>query len=186
MRVFYQGTKPTQGYGKHDVGHDVYLAEGVIIEAGAIMPTLAKLDLRTEFDADKFGMAVVPRSSLAKLPLIQANSFGVLEGDYRGQWKMPLRALMIELSAYKGTSVLTMDEDGDATTLSISEIPTEVQKRYGVNSERRIRNGSVYLPKGLRVAQAFPIHKEEIDWIETETLSDTPRGEGGFGSSGAN
>lgn len=34
---------------------------------------------------------LVPRSSFSRLPLIVANSFGIIDPDYRGEWRMPVK-----------------------------------------------------------------------------------------------
>lgn len=45
-------------------------------------------------------------------------------------------------------------------------------------------NGTIFIPKGTRLVQAFLFNKVNSDWVPVGTLPDTVRGTGGFGSSG--
>jgi dUTP pyrophosphatase len=85
---------------------------------------------------------VVPRSSLSKTSWILANSIGIIDADYRGEWMMVFKCL------------------GE---MIYNPLP------YGIGD----RCGQLY----FEPVQGF--YMEEVD-----ELSDTERGEGGFGSTG--
>jgi dUTP pyrophosphatase len=85
---------------------------------------------------------VVPRSSLSKTSWILANSIGIIDADYRGEWMMVFKCL------------------GE---MIYQPLP------YGIGD----RCGQLY----FEPIQGF--YMEEVD-----ELSDTERGEGGFGSTG--
>lgn len=48
-----------------------------------------------------------------------------------------------------------------------------------------VPSGTLYVPKGLRIAQAYLIDRKDPVWKEVDTLPDSYRGEDGYGSSGA-
>jgi dUTP pyrophosphatase len=85
---------------------------------------------------------IVPRSSLSKTDWILANSIGIIDADYRGEWMMVFKCL------------------GE---MIYQPLP------YGVGE----RCGQLY----FEPVQGF--YMEEVDG-----LSETERGEGGFGSTG--
>jgi dUTP pyrophosphatase len=47
-----------------------------------------------------------------------------------------------------------------------------------------LSNEEFIIQNGERIAQLVIAKHERTEWIETETLSETDRGEGGFGSTG--
>lgn len=85
---------------------------------------------------------VVPRSSISKTNWMLANSIGIIDADYRGEWMMVLKCLK------------DMNEES---------IPYVIGDRCG----------QIYFEK---------VEDWEIE--EVDDLSDTERGEGGFGSTG--
>jgi dUTP pyrophosphatase len=117
---------------------DVY-AHSVKIERPNKM--IVGLGFSTEIPVGYKG-TVVPRSSLSKENWVLANSIGVIDADYRGEWMMVFRCL------------------GD---MIHHPLP------FGIGD----RCGQIYFEK---------IQEFEIE--EADDLSDTERGEGGFGSTG--
>ena len=89
-----------------------------------------------------------PRSSICKTWLIQQNSPGMGDSDYRGSYKFKFKALPISNSVMQ---------------LHYHPFPYQVGDRIG----------QIYLEKII-----------PISFIEVTELSDTIRGEGGFGSTG--
>jgi dUTP pyrophosphatase len=85
---------------------------------------------------------IVPRSSISKTDWILANSIGIIDADYRGEWMIVFKCL------------------GE---MIYNPLP------YGIGD----RCGQLY----FEPVQGF--YMEEVD-----ELSDTERGEGGFGSTG--
>jgi dUTP pyrophosphatase len=47
-----------------------------------------------------------------------------------------------------------------------------------------LSNEPFVIENGERIAQLIIAQHERAEWIEVETLSETSRGEGGFGSTG--
>lgn len=87
---------------------------------------------------------VVPRSSLSKTNWVLGNSMGVIDADYRGEWKAVFRCI------------------GE---------PRETPLPFAV---------------GDRCAQIYFEKIQEWEMEEVDELSETVRGEGGFGSTGKN
>lgn len=85
---------------------------------------------------------LVPRSSISKTNWVLANSIGIIDADYRGEWMAIFKCL--------GEMVY-------------EPLP------FGVDD----RCAQIYFEKIL-----------DAEFIEVEELSDTQRGEGGFGSTG--
>lgn len=48
-----------------------------------------------------------------------------------------------------------------------------------------VPSGTLYVPKGLRIAQAYLIDRKDPVWKEVQELPESYRGENGYGSSGA-
>lgn len=88
-----------------------------------------------------FKGVIVPRSSLSKTNWMLANSIGIIDADYRGEWMMVLKteSVMYEL------------------------LPFAI---------------------GERCAQIYFEKVNDIEMEEVNELTDTARGEGGFGSTG--
>jgi len=85
---------------------------------------------------------VVPRSSISKTNWILANSIGIIDADYRGEWMVVFKCL------------------GE---MIYHPLP------FGV---------------GDRCAQIYFEQILDAEFIQTDELSNTERGEGGFGSTG--
>jgi len=128
---------PTQG-SLHAACFDVYAAS-VKIERPNKM--IVGLGFATEIPKGYKGI-IVPRSSLSKQNWVLANSIGVIDADYRGEWMVVFRCLGEMIS---------------------HPLP------FGV---------------GDRCAQIYFEKIQDVEFIQTDELSDTERGEGGFGSTG--
>ena len=93
-----------------------------------------------------------PRSSVSKYDLVLANSVGTIDSDYRGE-------LILK---FKKTNNLYKCVDGDA------RFPIDhKEKTYSI---------------GDRIAQIIILPYPKINFIKVEELSNTERGNGGFGS----
>lgn len=127
-----------------DVGYDLTVVElsRELLSWGRLYR--AHLGVQVEPPAGYF-FQLVPRSSFSKLPFSVANSFGIVDPTYRGEWIVPLLA--------------------------------HFDIAYGMSPEE-------YLI-GKRLFQAVLTKFEptlEVKYVET--LSETERGTGGFGSTG--
>lgn len=101
-----------------------------------------------------------PRSSNSKQDLILSNSVGVIDSGYRGE-------IMVK---FKPSVLIVSDEEGveyewDSSQMSVDF--AEDFKHYKV---------------GERVCQLVILPYPQIEFEEVEELSETDRGEGGFGS----
>lgn len=88
---------------------------------------------------------LVPRSSISKTNWSLANSIGIIDADYRGEWMMILKT--------------------STSNFMYEPLPFAM---------------------GERCAQIYFEKVNDIEIEETDELSDTARGEGGFGSTGKN
>lgn len=110
-------------------------------------------------------MLIFPRSSVSKYDLTLANSIGLLDSSYRGELKLRFKRNYV------------IKHLGDNKTLEKSAFehrisPTEVlicDKIYEV---------------GDKVGQIMIVPYPQIELNEVDELSETDRGDGGFGSTG--
>lgn len=111
-----------------------------------------------------------PRSSNCKKDLILSNSVGVLDNSYRGEVSFKFKPSSVfyeDMEAPEGK--LGTDSDNfDKIVLPTDEnfIPIQV---YEI---------------GDRIGQLIIMPYPEIEFIESDELSETERGEGGYGSTG--
>lgn len=84
---------------------------------------------------------VVPRSNISKHPWVMANSIGIIDSDYRGEWMVKFKCVSNFLEA----------------------VP------YG---------------EGDRIAQIYFEKNTDVEFVEVESLDESERGAGGFGSTG--
>jgi len=119
-----------------DAGLDLFIVERVTVKAGETIAL--HLGIACE-SVEGRAYFLMPRSSLSKTPLRQANSVGLIDGGYRG-----------ELMA-----VVDNIKDKDYT-----------------------------VEPGDRLFQLVAMDGSAIDFKLVDTLSETSRGSGGFGSTG--
>lgn len=114
-------------------------------------------------------MLIFPRSSNSKKDLLLCNSVGVLDSTYRGELKFRYKRV------YRIKNQASEETNGEMTTNSIvnpgmaNEMEFDASKWYWV---------------GDKVGQIMILPYPEVHFIETDELSETERGEGGFGSTG--
>jgi dUTP pyrophosphatase len=108
---------------------------------------------------------VFPRSSVTKYDLMLKNCVGVIDASYRGE--IMCRFARIPSTEFK--DLLMWTEDKKKEIKGRIEIVWNLEKQYEV---------------GERVAQIVFLELPKITLVETEELSDTQRGSGGFGHTG--
>lgn len=197
------GTLPSQGHDL-DVGMDLYTTEDALVIPGMIGSTMIRLGIKTQFNAYQLGMLITPRSVMAKLPLMMGNTAGVIEGTFTGEIMLPLRSTFSgnESDGFVPHAIYYDTEEKKVKQIQVSDIAKGViDKTYNkyVNDMETLgyqlftdKNtfleaipvGTVFIPKGTRLVQAFLIPRYKIELNPVEQLKDTPRGEGGFGSTG--
>ena len=111
--------------------------------------------LAFEIPEGYFGL-LVPRSSNAKTDLRLTNSSGILDSGYRGE----------VMFKYRNDNFSRMD-GGLRNHLMMGDI--------AFNNEYEV---------GDRIGQILVLPYPEIEFVEVEELSETERGEGGYGSTG--
>ncbi len=111
-------------------------------------------------------LLVYPRSSLSKTNLILANSVAVIDHSYRGTIKLRFRYVIQPAD-------LRLILDNGWTS------PQDAPRGFAA----RIDGDRIY-QRGDKIGQAVAAWKEDIHWSVVESLDDTVRGAGGFGSSG--
>ena len=128
-----------ENHGHHhvgDAGLDLFITEPVTVRAGETVAL--HLGIACE-PVNGRAYFLMPRSSVSKTPLRQANSVGLIDGGYRGE------------------IIAVVDN---------------------------IKNQDYTVDAGDRLFQIVAIDGSPIDFELVETLSETTRGSGGFGSTG--
>ena len=117
-----------------------------------------------------YGIMLYPRSGISsKTPLRFANSVGVIDNDYRGEVKVILENMRPKDAKQRVVPSYTTI-DGEVVNNDY---------KYGFLPE-----GTIVVKRGDRIAQAMPIHIEQVQFSPIEKVSKTKRGEGGLGSTG--
>ena len=149
---------PTRG-SEYAAGYDLYADEDVVIEPG--LTNLISTGIAVEIPEGYFG-GIYARSGLAtKQGLRPANCVGVIDSDYRG----PVGVALHNDNPYRVTQISKTEEGRPL-------ISAPIQYRE--------------IKKGDRIAQLVIQKFEPVTFEEVDELSDTDRGEGGFGSTGTN
>jgi dUTP pyrophosphatase len=111
---------------------------------------------------------IFPRSSNAKKDLILTNSVGVVDSGYRGEVMFKFKP--VPFFADKGVGEDTLSFDFTVTPGSRFSDSFE----FGIN----------LYEVGDRVGQIIIMPYPQVVFVESEDLTETVRGEGGFGSTG--
>lgn len=142
-------------------GYDLYALEDAIIKGGQTTPIHTGIALEIP---DGYYGGIYARSGLAtKQGLAPVNCVGIIDSDYRGE---------IIVALHNCNPPISMG------VFHVSSLVCEMKPFLDENSDKRINAGD-------RIAQLI-IHKcEDVAFIESDELSSTDRGEGGFGSTGS-
>lgn len=191
-----------------DVAHDLFTDKDAVIVPGRLGATVVTTGIRTAFDPNLYGLFINPRGGMMKYPLTLGNTQGVVEGEYRGDVGLPLKnTFSLQLGEYTNTTrVLVITEDGKLVGKPVKEVREsypEFDKLYeeqltklgneldliydniftGV-TETHVVAGTIFIPKGTRLCQAFLLPCYATNFVEVDELDETERGEGAYGSSG--
>ena len=109
---------------------------------------------------------VVPRSSISKLPVEMANSIGIIDEHYRGEVLVPVRVTHGDM----GTEPKNVS------------FPNGIVKMFGARPTTMSSVADLILQKKPYLFQLILRKRLDCDFIQTESLSQTDRGTGGFGS----
>lgn len=164
-----------------DSGFDLTATEDVIIEPGAsaIVPTGLAFEIPAGYE-----LQVRPRSGIsAKTKLRVANAPGTVDRSYRGEVGVIIDNIntpMYEIEDYGNgpeiedvyhSALNTIDKSGTVHAGSLLS-----EKSYPV--------GTYIIRKGDRIAQAVIAPVAHATFTEVDTLDETSRGEGAYGSTG--
>ena len=138
-----------------DAGYDLYAVQDMVI--GPMEKLIVPTGISIEIPNGYYGR-VAPRSGLAVKNSIDVLA-GVIDSGYRGE----IGVVLINLNLPE-------------VLFNRNKKSTAYESAFGSRSKFSIS-------KGDRIAQLIIEKCHEIQWVETE-LSDTERGEGGYGSSG--
>jgi dUTP pyrophosphatase len=127
--------------------------------------TEIKVQPKKHFGKDYiFYLLLYPRSSIIKTNLILANSVGIIDSGYSGSIKVCFKyiAQPQDMKIVTGTTIEGKPTNGILTS---------------INPQR------IY-HKGDKIAQLIPAPHNHMEIQKVKTLDETPRGAGGFGSTG--
>lgn len=110
---------------------------------------------------------IVPRSSISKLPLSLANSVGIIDEHYRGEILIPVRVIHPE---------------GGAGYSSMQTYASGLVKMFGSKPGSITAAANLILAKKPVLFQMILKKRLSSEFEEVQDLSDTVRGDGGFGS----
>lgn len=113
---------------------------------------------------------IFPRSSVSKYDLSLANAVGVIDSNYRGE-------IMLK---FKPTLTFIPNEETDYLDTDKFDAHDGVQIPY----DKRIPIEPITYNHGERIGQLIIMPYPQIEFEEVEELTQTERGDGGFGSSG--
>lgn len=89
---------PVKG-SSHAACYDVY-ADSIMISSNRV---IVGLGFATEFAAGWKGV-IVPRSNLTKHSWVLNNSMGIIDADYRGEWKIIFTQVPVVMDGHVGTT----------------------------------------------------------------------------------
>lgn len=154
-------------------GFDLVAVEDVIIAPGetALVPIGLAFEIPPEFE-----MQIRPRSGVSyRTKLRVANSPGTGDADYRGEIKVIIDNIALP-SLYVNETYMTIGLEFGRFPLKLDgkrddSIPDEQEYTYIIR-------------KGDRIAQAVITPIARADFEVVDELTETERGDGGFGSTG--
>src|SRR5699024_1685025 len=168
-RLSDDATIPTRAH-KTDSGFDLYAAEDVLMHPGDT--EVVKTDIAVQLPVEMQGQ-VRPRSGITWVGFVQVH-LGTIDNSYSGNI---------------GTNV----ENNKFHNYETAENRTPLNIKGGLvlNDDRSlyktddlIFSGTCLVRKGDRIAQLVVQHLPQVEAVEVDTLDETDRGEGGFGSTG--
>jgi len=145
-----------------DAGFDLVAVEDVIIEPGetALIPTGLSFEIPPGYE-----LQLRPRSGITLRTKLRVQ-LGTVDSNYRGEIGVIVDNIFRETSlAYRNRTYYT---DGSSVK----------------NENSNDVNGTYIIRKGDRIAQGIIAPITQAHFVEVSELSETDRGEGGFGSSG--
>lgn len=162
-------------------GVDLFAQEDMIITE---QTTLFELGFKAAVPAGYVGI-IFPRSGLgAKFNCQLSNTLGVIDSDYRGQWMAALHL------GGKGTKANSLQHYLEAYQEVYGVLPPIDDPEGEYESEDEAYEDfadidSLVVKKGEAYAQVLFFEVPLMEIAQVDSLDDTERGEGGFGSTTA-
>lgn len=160
-RLYDDAVLPTRAH-VDDAGYDLYAHSKAFDDDGNIVYGTG---VAMEIPEGYVGL-VFPRSSNAKKDLLLSNSVGVIDSGYRGEVSFKFK------------------------TTSVWHNPLRVWWECYVRRRKKINVGRpIYITNRTydvrdRIGQIIIMPYPDVTFVETDELSETDRGTGGYGSSG--
>lgn len=161
--VEFTGEKPEK-FSEGAAAYDLVSAETVILLPGEVQKVLTKTSIA--IPEGYVGLLNI-RSSLGKRTIMLANGTGIIDSDYRGP-------LILQLYNGNVKDFLMM--------LAIDSVTFEYED--GGLLYKKSVPGSLTIKEGERIGQLSIVKQLDIAFEKVDKLSETARGEGGFGSTG--
>lgn len=156
-------------------GFDLYAVEDAIIEPGGTV--VIKTGLAFELPPG-YEMQIRPRSGITSKTKLRVQ-LGTVDADYRGEVGVIVDNVTTKKDALVYKLLLPDWLENAASTDVLSDTQGDVYE-YPF----RAKLGSYVIEKGDRIAQAVIQRLPSVEFTEAESLGDTERGAGGFGSTG--
>lgn len=158
-----------------DSGFDLYCPEEIVVDAtetekicfGIAIECLSSATSSSDSNPQPVSCWLVPRSSISKTPLRMSNSIGLIDSGYRGE----LMAYVDNFSKVDYEVKIRTEYVSDEVLYYPYLTDIECSTPYTIQPKQRLFQ--------LASPTLDPITFEIVD-----ELSDTSRGEGGFGSTG--
>lgn len=160
--VPFVGEKPKQAT-SGAIAADLYAAEDAIILPGETLKVRTTTKIAVP---EGWGAYLNVRSSVGDKGIMLSNGTGVIDTDYRGYLILSLFNGNIK-DFLMALSMGSVTFDYDNGSLYKPSVP-----------------GAVKISKGNRIGQLRIMEMPEVVFEEVKELSETDRGEGGFGSTG--
>ncbi len=124
------------------------------------------------------------RSSISKVDLSLSNAVGVLDSGYRGEVMFKFKPTNAFYNIDESDSCVT-DTFGVVLIPNGGSVSVEIKEDSGASHfEKMGGEEAVHFEIGDRIGQLIIMPYPQIDFIEVDELSETERGDGGYGSTG--
>lgn len=152
---------------KGDAGMDLTAVDYYFDEDGNIV---YQTGLCIEIPEGYVGL-IFPRSSVSKVDLFLTNSVGVIDSGYRGEILVKFKPV-------------AFFEPDDNTEFDKNKFKSCTHTHLPQHEDEYVYEKTIKYQLGERIAQLIVLPYPYIEFKEVEELTQTDRGDGGFGSSG--
>lgn len=163
-----------------DAGFDIYALEDMVIEPGET--ALVKTGLAFELP-EGYEMQIRPRSGITLKTKLRVQ-IGTVDAGYRAEVGVIVDNSHIPKLNYRVTELLLVDNSSTRTEVALVRTHSYGRRVYYEEGHRKVVDGTYLIRKGDRIAQAIIQRLPDVNLIEVDSLGDSERGAGGFGSTG--